>query len=105
MSPIFSTWSHKTEGLIGSPYPPVKPHVTKRIDDWTRGPIEEKTGNNLMNLKYPLIVRKTEKFHDGLKLVLARRGYFRLDKASFFIDDPFYVAPFMLTFFPWFRPC
>ena len=35
MSPIFSTWSHKTEGLIGLPDPPVKPHVKKRIDDWT----------------------------------------------------------------------
>ena len=49
-----------------------------------------------MNLKYPLIVRKKEKSHDGLKLVLARRGYFRLDKASFFIDDPFVLLK-MLT--------
>ena len=38
-------------------------------------------------MRYPLTGKKNT-FTRGLKIHLARAGYFCLDKASFFIDDP-----------------
>jgi len=41
-------------------------------------------------MRYPLTGKKNT-FTRGLKIHLARAGYFCLDKASFFIDDPISV--------------